>query len=385
MKKLFVVICRPSEDEKLPVDQQQLYFAPLYEHTYRKFADAAKFLGLECELVRSATFTLDGVSNELDCDIEDIIVFAHPFAFLAQRSELEDALRFVATNDLAYATVGSARGLYATIGTGKMLIEDTVASPYDFIKMIGNCGASCESKGFGNEKASPDTKREYLHRVERYRREFLEYLCDFGAQIDLFDGVIVSPLATIGEKTVILPNTQIIGHCTIGEECLIGPNTVISGSIVCDRCVVDSSSVYASTIEKDVEVGPHCHIADGCHLLSGSHVFAYTMIKSITLGAKSVIYEHCLIESTDIGARVTIGSKVSTVNYDGKKVFECKIADDAFIGSGVNLIAPLSVGTGAYIAAGSTITDDVPAGALAIAREYQSNHENWARRRNHGR
>ena len=381
MKKLFVVICRQSENELVNAEQETLYFSPLYEHTYRKFADAVKFLGIDCELERSATFTLEGVSNEINCDIEDIVVFAHPLAFLAERATIEDAMRFVATNDLAYATVGSARGLYATIGTGKMLTEDTVASPYDFLTMIGNCGATCESKGFGGEKACPDTKREYLHRVERYRRELLEYLCERGVQIDLFDGVMVSPVSSIGSGTVIMPNTQILGHSIIGEGCLIGPNAIISGSIVCDRCVVDSSYVYASTIEKEVEVGPFCHISEGCHLLTGSRVYDYSELKRVTLGINSKIYEHCLVEESDIGARVTIGSGVSTVNYDGKKVYECKIADDAFIGSGAYLIAPLTVGMGAYIAAGSTITDDVPSGALAIAREYQSNHENWARRR----
>jgi bifunctional UDP-N-acetylglucosamine pyrophosphorylase/glucosamine-1-phosphate N-acetyltransferase len=108
---------------------------------------------------------------------------------------------------------------------------------------------------------------------------------------------------------------------------------------------------------------------------------AYSKIKNVTLGVASILHEHCLIEHTEIGSRVMIGSGTRTINYDGKKQSECKIADNTFIGAGVNLIAPLTVGMGAYIAAGSTITDDVPVGALAIAREYQSNHDNWAKRR----
>jgi bifunctional UDP-N-acetylglucosamine pyrophosphorylase/glucosamine-1-phosphate N-acetyltransferase len=93
------------------------------------------------------------------------------------------------------------------------------------------------------------------------------------------------------------------------------------------------------------------------------------------------VHEHSAIIDTEIGQRVTIGTGVCTVNYDGKKITECKIADDAFIGTGVNLIAPLTIGAGSYVAAGSTITDDVNSGALAIARQYQTNHEGWARRR----
>lgn len=381
MKKVFVVICRAQENDYINVDKEQLFFSPIYEHTYRKFADAVRALKIECELVRSATYTLEGVSNELDCSIEDIIIFTHPLAFLAERRYIEDAIKYVDESELAYATVGSIRGLYATIGTGKMLFEETVSSPYDFIKMISNCGAKCETKSFGDELATPSNKADYARRVERYRQEFIDYLCENGVKIDLRDGILVSPVAVIGEGTSLLPNTQICGHSIVGKGCMIGPNAIVSGSIVCDNCVVDSSYVYASTIEKDVEVGPFCHVSHSCHLLSGVVVRAYTKLKGVTLGMSSKVYEHCVLTDTEVGARVTIGAGVNTINYDGRKISETKISDDVFVGAGVNLVAPLNLAQGAYVAAGSTITDDVPSGALAIAREYQTNHDNWARRR----
>ncbi len=381
MKKVFVVICRAKEKELVNIDKEMLFFSPIYEHTYRKFADAVKYIGLDCEVVRSAAYTLEGVSSELNCNIEDIIIFTHPLAFLAEREDIENALRYVSTNDLAYATIGSPKDLYATVGTGKMLIEDTVSSPYDFLTMIGNCGATCESKGFGNEIATPTNDIEFIERKERYRKEFLNYLSQSGVKIDLRDGIIISPVAVIGEGTMILPNTQICGHSIIGKDCMIGPNAVVSGSIVCDGCVVDSSYVYASTIEKSVEIGPLCHISGSCHLLSGSRILSYTKLQNVSVGTNSKVHEHCMLVDTEIGARVTVGASVNTINYDGRKTCEIKIADDVFVGAGVNLIAPLSLGQGSYVAAGSTITDDVGAGALAIAREYQSNHDNWARRR----
>lgn len=381
MKKVFIVVCRAQESEYLNVDKDTLFFSPIYEHTYRKFIDAVNYLKIDCEIVRSASYTLEGVTSELNCDLEDIVIFTHPLAFLAKREWIEDAIRFVDTNDLAYATVGNASSLYATIGTGKLISEETIATPYDFLTMIRNCGATCESQSFGDEKATPDSKREYIRRRERYREEFLDYLCENGVNIDLRDGIVISAGATIGKDTTILPNTQICGHTTIGKGCLIGPNTVISGSIICEGCVIDSSYVYASTIEKEVEVGPYCHIDSSCHLLMRSRVLSYSKLRSTTLGVGSTVHEHSTIIDTEIGQRVTIGTGVRTVNYDGKKVTECKIADDAFIGTGVNLIAPLTIGAGSYIAAGSTITDDVNSGALAIARQYQSNHEGWARRR----
>ena len=381
MKKAFIVICRAQDSDYLNIDKDTLFFSPIYEHTYRKFNDAIRSLGVECEVVRSAAYTLEGVSSELNCSIEDIIIFTHPLAFLAERADVENALEYVCSNDLAYATIGATSSLYATIGTGKMLSEETIDSPASFVEMIQNCGATCEAMGFGKEKAMPEDKAEYIRRCERYRGEFLDYLCEFGVKIDLRDGVLVSPVAVIGEGTTLLPNTQICGHSVIGKGCLLGPNALISGSIVCDDCVVDSSYVYASTIEKDVELGPFCHISGSCHLLTGSRIMSYTKLTSTSVGASTKIYEHCTIADTDIGARVTIGSCVNTINYDGRKTFEIKIADDVFVGSAVNLIAPLTLGAGSYVAAGSTITDDIPAGALGIAREYQTNHDNWARRR----
>lgn len=381
MRKIFIVVCRAPEAEFLGANKEDLFFSPLHEHTYRKFEDAIKYLEIDCEIVHSASYTLEGVSTELNCDLEDIVIFAHPLAFLAEREMVEGAIDFVNTNDLAYATIGDVSALYATIGTGKMLSEETVETPRDFLKMIGNCGASCESKSFSSEKATPKNKIEYLRRVERYRGEFLDYLCESGVKIDLRDGVIISAGATVGEGTVILPNTQICGHSVVGKGCLVGPNAVISGSVVCDECVVDSSYIYASTVEKDVEIGPLCHISDSCHLLTGSRILAYTKLQGSVVGINSTIHEHCVVIDTELGARVTVGAGVNTINYDGKKISECKIGNDAFIGAGVNLVAPLNIGAGSYIAAGSTITDDVGSGALAIARQYQTNHDGWARRR----
>ena len=381
MKKVFVVICRGAEAEYLSIEKETLFFSTMYEHTYRKYADAIKHLKMDAELVRSASFTLEGVSSEINCNLEDIIIFTHPLAFLAERREIEEAIRFVDSNDLAYATVGSPISFYATIGTGKLLSEETVASPYDFITMIENCGANCEVKAFGKEKAMPDSRAEYIRRCERYRTEFLDYLCENGVRIDLRDCVMISPCSTVGEGTVILPNTQIVSGSQIGKDCMIGPNSIVSGSIVGDSCVVDSSQVYASTIEKEVEIGPYCNLSDSCHLLTGSRVYGYSKLKSSTIGVSSTVNDHSIIADTEIGKRVTVGASVITINYDGKKISECKILDDAFIGAGVNLVAPLTVGAGAYVAAGSTITDDVPTGSLAVAREYQSNHDNWAKRR----
>lgn len=382
MKKLFIMMCR-KEGDTAGLDTTELYFSPHFEHTFRKFADAMKFIDAEYEVVNSSTYTLNGVSRDIDYDLDDIIVYTHPLAFLAKRECVEASIRHVMSNELACATIGNEENLYAVVSKCSILTDEAnIESPEAFFTHISEYGTPVETiKLLTNENAEPSDKIEYARRSERYRQEFIDYLCAFGVKIQARDGIVVSPASTVGEGTTILPNTQIVGHSSVGKDCLIGPNSIVSGSIVCDECAVDSSYIYASTVEKNVEIGPFCHLSGGCHTLTGSKILAYSKIKNVTLGVSSILHEHCLIEHTEIGSRVMIGSGTRTINYDGKKQSECKIADNTFIGAGVNLIAPLTVGMGAYIAAGSTITDDVPVGALAIAREYQSNHDNWAKRR----
>lgn len=382
MKKLFIMMCR-REGDTVGLDTAELYFSPHFEHTFRKFADAMRLIDPEYEVINSSTYTLKGVSRDIDYDLDDIIVYTHPLAFMAKRECIEGAIRHVMSKELACGAVGNEENLYAVVSKCSILTDEAnIESPEVFFAHIRDYGTPVDTvRLLTDECAEPCDSIEYARRSERYRQEMLDYLCAFGIKIQARDGIIVSPACTVGEGTTILPNTQIIGHSSVGKDCLIGPNTIISGSVVCDECVVDSSYIYASTVEKNVEIGPFCHLSGSCHTLTGSKLLAYSKIKNVTVGASSIIHEHCLIEHTEIGARVMIGSGTRTINYDGKKQSECKISDSVFIGAGVNLIAPITIGMGAYIAAGSTITDDVPVGALAIAREYQSNHENWAKRR----
>ena len=204
---------------------------------------------------------------------------------------------------------------------------------------------------------------------------------DFGVNIDVRDSITVSPESKILAGARILPNTQICADSRIGNGCVIGPSSVVVGSFVGDDSIVDSSQVYHSVIEKDVKIGPFCHICDGAHILSDTEVYSYSEIRNSTVGPMATVREHSLLADCEVGARAQIGANFVVATYDGRKNTRSKIYDDSFIGAGVTLVSPVNVGLGAYIAAGSTITDDVPAGALAIARDYQSNHDGWARRR----
>jgi bifunctional UDP-N-acetylglucosamine pyrophosphorylase/glucosamine-1-phosphate N-acetyltransferase len=224
------------------------------------------------------------------------------------------------------------------------------------------------------------SNRVYCELCEAVRAHTIDVLIERGVIIPCSDGVIISPLAEIGEGTTIYPGTQIRSKVTIGAGCVIGPNSVIEESTIGNNCVINSTQVYSSVIEDDVKIGPFCHVRPNCRIKSGAKIGDFVEIKNSTVGEGTHASHLTYIGDSDVGARVNFGCGVVTVNYDGSKKARTTIDDDAFIGCNTNLIAPVKIGKGAYTAAGSTITDDVPDGALAIARERQVNKLNWKRK-----
>ena len=382
MYKIHVVLCPAEETSYIDIKKKLIFFSSVYKHTVRKFMDASFALKLDCSIIPAAAFELADYSQEINADVDDIIIFTTPFTFLAPAKEIEAALDYVIRNDLSYATVGSMRSLYACIGTGKMLTDGiTLCSPYDFIDSIGKCGAKCNHRDFcESEKAICDSNEEYRDRLARYKNEYYAYLEKRGVIIENRHTVVVSPDSEIGYDTILLPNTQICAGSKIGSHCVLGPSSVISDSTLGNSCVVNASHIYNSRIEAEATIGPFSHV-DRSQTLHKVKIGAYTEVRRCEIGAFSEIETHSLIAHCKTGPRVTIGSHVACANINNDKIMEIKISDDAIIGSGTVLVAPVTIGQSAFTAAGSTITDNVPAGSLGIAREYQTNHDGWARRR----
>ena len=190
----------------------------------------------------------------------------------------------------------------------------------------------------------------------------------------------ISPDVVIGSDTIIYPGTVILGKTTIGSECVIGPNSDIRNSVIEDHAVVRQSVVTDSKIGEAAQVGPFAHLRQQAVLGANTRVGNFVEIKKSTFGDGAKASHLSYIGDASIGERVNLGCGSITVNYDGKNKFETVVEDDAFVGCNVNLIAPVKVGKGAIVAAGSTITNDVPEEALAIARERQTNKEGYTKR-----
>ncbi|WP_295579286.1 glucosamine-1-phosphate N-acetyltransferase [uncultured Oscillibacter sp.] len=198
--------------------------------------------------------------------------------------------------------------------------------------------------------------------------------------------VYIDPRADIGPGTVLLPGTLVRGATTVGRGCTLGPHTVVDGCTVGDGVEINASQVSGSTLGDGCDVGPYAHIRPDCTVGPRCHIGAFVQLKNCVLGEGTKMSHLTYVGDADVGGGVNFGCGTITTNYDGFRKHRCTIGDGAFIGCNTNLIAPVTVGEGAYIAAGSTITDEVPADALAVARARQKNLEGWAarRRRMHG-
>ena len=186
----------------------------------------------------------------------------------------------------------------------------------------------------------------------------------------------------VGADTVIHPNVYLEGRTVIGTACEIHAGTRLVNATVGDRVTIRNYCVITdSTVEADAVLGPFAHLRPGSVVQSEAHVGNFVELKKATLGRKSKASHLTYLGDATIGNNVNIGAGTITCNYDGKLKHQTVIGDGAFIGSDTQLIAPVSVGKGAYVAAGSSITDDVPDGALAITRGRQVNKEGWAKRR----
>ncbi len=185
----------------------------------------------------------------------------------------------------------------------------------------------------------------------------------------------------IGMDTVIYPCSIIEGDTVIGEDCTIGPGSRIVSSKVGDRTAVMNSVMIESMGGDDTSVGPFAYIRPGSAVGNEVKIGDFVEIKKSSISDKCKISHLSYIGDAEIGSNANIGCGVVTVNYDGKNKNKTVIGDNAFVGCNVNLVAPVTVSSNSYIAAGSTITGPVPEYSLAVARERQVNIDNWVIRR----
>jgi bifunctional UDP-N-acetylglucosamine pyrophosphorylase/glucosamine-1-phosphate N-acetyltransferase len=240
-------------------------------------------------------------------------------------------------------------------------------------------------KGFvvtdNRELLGVNTRAELAETEEILRRRINHSLMLSGVTMVCPESTYISPDVSIGTDTVIHPYTFIYGHTRIGKGCVIGPSVWIEDSKIGNEVTIKFSSYIADADIKDkVTIGPFAHLRPQTKILSGAKIGNFVEVKKSRIGLNSRVPHLSYIGDAIVGEGVNIGAGTITCNYDGFQKYETTIEDDVFIGSDTMLVAPLKIGRGATTGAGSTITKDVPAGALAIGRAKQVVIENWKRK-----
>lgn len=190
--------------------------------------------------------------------------------------------------------------------------------------------------------------------------------------------VYIDVETVIGRDTFIHPNVHISGRTVIGEGCVIEPSSVIRGCRIGNRVVVKAGSVLEDSVIRDhVSIGPMAHLRSGTELMDEVKIGNFVETKKVTMGKGSKASHLTYLGDATVGSDVNIGCGTITCNYDGVNKHRTVIEDGVFVGSDVQFVAPVTVGRNSLVAAGSTVTKDVPPDALAIARTPQVNKEGW--------
>ncbi|MDV6378967.1 bifunctional UDP-N-acetylglucosamine diphosphorylase/glucosamine-1-phosphate N-acetyltransferase GlmU [Sporosarcina sp. GW1-11] len=229
-----------------------------------------------------------------------------------------------------------------------------------------------ETLGVNDRVALAQAEKDMRHLIaEKHMRN--------GVTIINPEQTVISADAEIGRDTLLQPGVMIEGTTKIGSNCIIGPNSHIQNSTIGDYSTIHSSVVCDSQVGNQTAVGPFAHLRPDSHLGNHVKVGNFVEVKKSQLGDDSKVSHLSYIGDAEIGKSVNIGCGTITVNYDGENKHKTEIQDNAFVGCNANLVAPVTVGKNAIVAAGSTITKNVPENSLAIARVRQENKEGYVK------
>ena len=224
--------------------------------------------------------------------------------------------------------------------------------------------------------------RVQLNEAEKIMQKRInEYHMRNGVTMRNPESVYIEDGVEIGNDTEICQNVTIKSGTKIGSDCVIGSGSMLDRAVIHDGVDVLSSVILESEVDEGTHVGPFAYIRPTCHVGKEVKVGDFVELKNSNIDDGTKISHLTYIGDSDVGKRVNFGCGTVTCNYDGKKKYRTTIGDDCFVGCNTNFVSPINVGDGVYIAAGSTITEDIPENSLSIARARQVNKEGWKDKR----
>jgi len=216
------------------------------------------------------------------------------------------------------------------------------------------------------------TAQNFHNIMSERKKSVYKSLCENNVFVEDIDNVTISPLATIGSGSFVGCGVRILGESKIGRNCSLTGVCSINQSELGDDCTIESAVITDSVIGNNVTVGPFAYVRPSSKIADRVKVGDFVEVKNSQIGEGTKISHLTYVGDSDVGAGVNFGCGTVTVNYDGIHKHRTIIGDNAFIGCNTNLVAPVSVGENAFIAAGSTITDAIPDKSFTIARQKQT-------------
>ncbi|MBF0345159.1 MAG: bifunctional UDP-N-acetylglucosamine diphosphorylase/glucosamine-1-phosphate N-acetyltransferase GlmU [Nitrospirae bacterium] len=254
----------------------------------------------------------------------------------------------------------------------------------DIVSLCNRAGLRVEGVVMPDEAefVGINSRYELLMAQRLLQRRIAAKWMDEGVTFMDIESILIGPDTRIGRDTIIYPNVVLEGKTDIGQGCTIYPSVIIIDTIIQDNVIIKQSTLIEnSKVDTLATIGPFAHLRPGTHVGSKAKIGNFVEIKNSTVGVNSKVSHLSYIGDAQMGEDVNIGAGTITCNYDGKNKYKTVIKDNVFVGSGTEIVAPVTINENAFIGAGSTITVDVPKGALAVARSGQRNLENWAGRK----
>jgi bifunctional UDP-N-acetylglucosamine pyrophosphorylase/glucosamine-1-phosphate N-acetyltransferase len=254
----------------------------------------------------------------------------------------------------------------------------------DVIGILSRSGARIEAVAVPEAAAARgvNDRRQLAEVAAIQRRRILDSLMEAGVSILDPASTYIEDTVTIGPDTVVYPGVVIEGATAIGSECVIGSGCHVASSRLADRVRLRPYCVLTEAlVEEGAELGPFCHLRPHAHIGSRAKIGNFVEVKKSRIGRGSKANHLAYIGDATVGENVNIGAGAITCNYDGWAKHPTVIGDRAFIGTNTSLVAPITIGEGAYVGSGSVITKDVPPDALAVERTQQVTKEGWVARR----
>jgi bifunctional UDP-N-acetylglucosamine pyrophosphorylase/glucosamine-1-phosphate N-acetyltransferase len=253
----------------------------------------------------------------------------------------------------------------------------------DLVEIARKRGLRCSAHQVADpvEVMGINTRVDLAIASEVLRQEKVKELMLSGVTIIDPKTTYVDRMVEIGRDTILYPNCSLQGRTRIGERCIIESNSNISDSIIGNEVTIRSSSVVTeSKVEEGASIGPLAHLRPFSEVKTGARIGNFVEVKKSVIGKGTKASHLAYIGDSILGKEVNIGAGTITCNYDGFEKHQTIIGDRVFVGSNVELVAPVKVGNNSSIGAGTTVTKDVPEGALAISRVKQKNIVGWNKR-----